>query len=75
MKKILVVEDEANARDLYKEELCEAGFDVVCVPDGATALQCVENEKFDPSLELAFKISRFFKVRIEDVFLFDLKEM
>ena len=35
---------------------------------------CVENEKFNPSLELSFKISRFFKVRIEDVFLFDLKE-
>ena len=31
----------------------------------------IENEKFDPSLGLAFKISRFFKVRIEDVFLFD----
>jgi putative transcriptional regulator len=35
---------------------------------------CIEREKFDPSLELAFKISRFFKVRIEDVFLFDAKE-
>jgi putative transcriptional regulator len=35
---------------------------------------CIERERFDPSLELAFKISRFFKVRIEDVFLFDLKE-
>jgi putative transcriptional regulator len=35
---------------------------------------CIEREKFDPSLELAFKISRFFKVRIEDVFLFDPKE-
>jgi putative transcriptional regulator len=34
----------------------------------------IENEKFDPSLELAFKISRFFKVRIEDVFLFATKE-
>lgn len=35
---------------------------------------CIEGEKFDPSLELAFKISRFFKVRIEDVFLFDAIE-
>jgi putative transcriptional regulator len=35
---------------------------------------CIENEKFDPSLIVAFKISRFFKVRIEDVFLFDAKE-
>ena len=37
-------------------------------------IRSIENEKFDPSLELAFKISRFFKVRIEDVFLFDTKE-
>jgi len=36
---------------------------------------CIENEKFDPSLVVAFKISRFFKVRIEDVFLFDSKEI
>jgi putative transcriptional regulator len=34
----------------------------------------IENERFDPSLELAFKISRFFKVRIEDIFLFDSKD-
>lgn len=28
----------------------------------------IEKGKYDPSLELAFKIARFFNVQIEDVF-------
>jgi putative transcriptional regulator len=28
----------------------------------------IETEKYDPSLPLAFKISRLFKLKIEDVF-------
>ena len=28
----------------------------------------IEKEKYDPSLELAFKIAELFKVKIEDVF-------
>jgi len=28
----------------------------------------IEKNKFDPSLELAFKFSRIFEVRIEDLF-------
>jgi len=28
----------------------------------------IEKGKYDPSLELAFKIAEFFKVKIEDVF-------
>lgn len=30
----------------------------------------IEKNKYDPSLNLAFKISRFFKVQIEDVFVY-----
>lgn len=30
----------------------------------------IEHGKYDPSLKLAFKIARFFKVKIEDVFLY-----
>ncbi len=29
----------------------------------------IEKGQFDPSLELAFKIARFFEVRIEDIFI------
>lgn len=31
----------------------------------------IEKGKYDPSLELAFKIARVFSVRIEDVFSYD----
>ena len=30
----------------------------------------IEKGKYDPSLELAFKIAELFKVKIEDVFLY-----
>ncbi|OPX71711.1 MAG: helix-turn-helix protein [Methanoregulaceae archaeon PtaB.Bin152] len=31
----------------------------------------IEKGKYDPSLELAFKIARFFGVSVEEVFLYD----
>ena len=31
----------------------------------------IEKEKYIPSLDLAFKISRYFGVNIEEVFVFD----
>jgi putative transcriptional regulator len=31
----------------------------------------IERGNYNPSLELAFKIVRFFEVRIEDVFIYD----
>lgn len=34
----------------------------------------LENGKYNASLQLAFKISRFFKMQIEDIFLFDEEE-
>lgn len=30
----------------------------------------IEKDKYDPSLALAFKIARFFDVKIEDIFLY-----
>lgn len=30
----------------------------------------IEKEKYDPSLVLAFKIAKFFKVEIEDIFIY-----
>jgi putative transcriptional regulator len=30
----------------------------------------IEKEKYDPSLILAFKIARFFKVQMEDIFIY-----
>ena len=31
-------------------------------------INAIETEKYDPSLELAFRIAKLFRVRIEDVF-------
>ncbi len=31
----------------------------------------IEKGKYDPSLDLAFKIARYFDVAIEDVFIYD----
>jgi CheY-like chemotaxis protein len=47
MKKILVVDDEANIRELYKEELEEMGYAVTTVPDAVQALALLDTAKFD----------------------------
>ena len=47
MKKILVVDDEENIRELYKEELTDMGYDVITVPDGIQALAEMDKTKFD----------------------------
>ncbi|HML05867.1 MAG TPA: helix-turn-helix transcriptional regulator [Methanobacterium sp.] len=31
----------------------------------------IEKDKYDPSLVLAFKIANFFKVQIEDIFIYN----
>jgi putative transcriptional regulator len=31
----------------------------------------IENNKYNPSLDLAFKLARYFKVSIEDIFAYD----
>jgi two-component system response regulator (stage 0 sporulation protein F) len=47
MKKILVVDDEENIRELYKEEFVEMGYDVATVNDGIQALAAMDAAKFD----------------------------
>jgi len=47
MKKILVVDDEENIRELYKEEFEEMGYAVTLVPDGVQALKVMDTAKFD----------------------------
>jgi Predicted transcriptional regulators len=34
-------------------------------------IHAIEKGKYDPSLELAFKLARLFGVRIEDIFLYE----
>jgi DNA-binding response OmpR family regulator len=47
MKKILVVDDEENIRQLYKEEFEEMGYEVTTVADGIQALAAFDTKKFD----------------------------
>jgi putative transcriptional regulator len=49
-------------QDLTQEELAK-GLGVT-----RQTIIAIEKEKYDPSLILAFKIAKFFKVKIEDIF-------
>ncbi len=46
-KKILIVDDDENARLLYREELEKEGFEVLCSADGSEAIETVEKEQCD----------------------------
>jgi CheY-like chemotaxis protein len=46
-KKILVVEDEEDARIIFVDILSSLGYDVLSADDGTTALQQLESHKFD----------------------------
>ena len=54
-----------TAHNLTQEELATAL--------GVTrqTILAIEKGKYDPSLELAFKISRYFGVLVDEIFLFD----
>ena len=52
-------------RDLTQESLAR-GLGVT-----RQTVLAIEKGKYDPSLDLAFKIARFFGVSVEDVFLYD----
>jgi len=47
MKKILVVDDEANIRELFREELEDMGYEVTTVGDGSEALSLLDRTPFD----------------------------
>ena len=47
MKKILVVDDEENIRELYREEFEELGYAVTTVSDGVEALKAMDTARFD----------------------------
>ena len=39
---VLIVEDDASLRELYRQELMQTGYAVVAVPDGVDALRRIE---------------------------------
>jgi len=52
-------------RDLTQEELAKE-LNVT-----RQTILAIEKDKYDPSLSLSFKLARFFKVEIEDIFIYD----
>lgn len=44
---IMVVEDDANQRALYQEELADEGYEVITAGDGREALKLAEDNKPD----------------------------
>jgi DNA-binding response OmpR family regulator len=47
VKKILVVEDDESQRLLYRDELAEAGYEVILAANGKDALQQLDRDKVD----------------------------
>ena len=47
MKKLLIVDDEANIRRLYSDELSDAGYAVRCAASWEEARRALESERFD----------------------------
>lgn len=53
-----------------ERELTQQGLGAL-VGTSRQAIIAIENEKFDPSLPLAMKLSRIFKRPIEDIFFIE----
>ncbi|WP_207717804.1 helix-turn-helix transcriptional regulator [Clostridium tetanomorphum] len=34
-------------------------------------INCIENDKYDPTLELAFKLSKTLKVKVDELFIYE----
>ncbi|MGH7901204.1 MAG: response regulator [Thermodesulfobacteriota bacterium] len=71
MKRILIVDDDPNIRLLYKEVLCEGGFDVLEAESGQETFNILNKEgidlvvldiklRFESGLEILQKISKQF---------------
>jgi DNA-binding response OmpR family regulator len=47
MKRILIIEDDISISELQKDYLEMSGYEVACVFDGNSGLECIKNEIFD----------------------------
>lgn len=47
MAKLLIVDDEENIREFYREELAEEGYDIIVAANGKEAIQRIQKDMPD----------------------------
>lgn len=63
------LEELRKAHGIKQEELAEA------LEVSRQTIGSLENGRYNPSILLAFKISRYFGVNIEDIFIYEEEEI
>lgn len=63
------IEELRNVKGLKQEELA------LQMEVSRQTISSLENGKYNPSIFLAYKISRFFGLSIEEVFIFEEREL
>ena len=59
------IEEIRKARDVNQEELAKA------LGVSRQTISSLENGRYHPSIELAYKLSKYFGMTIEEVFIFE----
>lgn len=59
------IEEIRKARDVNQEELAKA------LGVSRQTISSLENGRYNPSIELAYKLSKYFGMMIEEVFIFE----
>lgn len=59
------IKDLRNKNNIRQEDLANS------VNVTRQTINAIENEKYNPTLILAYKISKYFNKKIEDIFLFN----
>lgn len=59
------IEEIRKVRGINQEELAKA----LCV--SRQTISSLENGRYNPSIELAYKLSKYFGMTIEEVFIFE----
>lgn len=62
------IEEIRKARDVNQEELAKA------LGVSRQTISSLENGRYNPSIELAYKLSKYFGMMIEEVFIFEEAE-
>ena len=62
------IEEIRKARDVNQEDLAKA------LGVSRQTISSLENGRYNPSIELAYKLSKYFGMTIEEVFIFEEAE-